>query len=49
MIVEKLIKHCKNQCNVYNKIYKIYSDNQISLKVIRVMFSTLNQEELRRI
>ena len=27
MIVEKLIKHCKNSSNVYNKIYKVYFDN----------------------
>ena len=42
-----MIKRCENQCNVYNKVYKVYFNNQISLKVIRVMFFTLNLKKLR--
>ena len=49
MIVKKLIKRCETSDNVCNKIYKVYFDSQISLKVIHVMLSTLNQEKLQRI
>ena len=27
IIIEKLIKHCKNLNNAYNKMYKIYFDS----------------------
>ena len=39
MIVEKLINHCERTTNARDKIYKIYSDNQASLKMIHVMSS----------
>ena len=37
IIVEKLIDHCEKTMNARDKIYKVYSDNQISLKMIHVM------------
>ena len=37
IIVEKLINHCKKTIDLRNKIYKIYFDSQISLKVIHVI------------
>ena len=49
IIVKELIRYCENQCNAYNKVYKIYLNNQILLKMTRVMFLTLKQEKLQRI
>ena len=49
MIVEELINHCERTTNARDKIYKIYSDNQISLKVIHVMSSMLDQKKLQRV
>ena len=46
MIVKELIKRCENQRNAHNKLYRIYLNNQISLKVIRVIFSTLNLKKI---
>ena len=37
MIIEKLINHCKRTTNARDKIYKIYSDSQASLKIIHVI------------
>ena len=34
MIVERLINHCKKTIDARNKIYKVYFDNQTSLKMI---------------
>ena len=39
MIVEKLIDYYERTTNARDKIYKIYSDSQISLKMIHVMSS----------
>ena len=49
MIVEKLISHCEKIINARNKIYKIYFNNQISLKMIHVMSSMLDQKRLQKI
>lgn len=45
---EKLAKHCEASDNPHGRVYKIYSDSQASLKVIREMGSTLDQVRLRR-
>ena len=37
MIVKKLIDHCEKTTNARDKIYKIYFDNQVLLKMIHVM------------
>ena len=37
MIIKKLIDYCEKTTNARDKIYKIYSDNQVSLKIIHVM------------
>ena len=42
MIVEKLINRCERTTNARDKIYKIYFDNQASLKMIHVMSSMLD-------
>ena len=37
IIVEELIDHYEKTTNARDKIYKIYFDNQISLKMIHVI------------
>ena len=37
MIVEESIDYYKRTINARDKVYKIYSDNQISLKMIYVI------------
>ena len=49
MIVEKLINYCERTINARNRIYKVYFDNQTSLKMIHVMSSMLDQRKLQRI
>ena len=49
MIVEELIDYCERTTNARDKIYKIYSDNQASLKVIHVMSSMHDQKKLQRV
>ena len=49
IIVEKLIKCCETSDNACNKIYKVYFDSQVSLKMIHVILLILNQEKLQRI
>ena len=49
MIVEKLINYCEKMIDARNKIYKIYFDNQTSLKMIHVMSLMFNQEKLQKI
>ena len=49
MIVEKLINHCERATDARNKIYKVYFDNQASLKMIYVMSSMFNQKRLQKI
>ena len=49
MIVEKLIDYCERTTNARDKIYKIYFDNQISLKMIHVMSSMHNQKRLQHV
>ena len=49
MIVEKLIDYCERTTNAREKIYKIYSDNQASLKMIHVMSLMLDQKKLQRV
>ena len=46
MIIEKLINHYKKAIDARNKVYKVYFDNQTSLKVIHVISSMLNQKKL---
>ncbi len=45
------IKHLANVVTVnqkyYEKIYKVYSDNQTSLKTVKVMISTKDQTRLQ--
>ena len=49
MIVKHLVEKCavENECK--DKIYKVYSNNQTSLKTIRSMKSNNDQTRLRRI
>ena len=42
MIVKKLIDYCERATNARERIYKIYSDNQVSLKMIHVISSMFN-------
>ena len=49
MIVEKLIDYCEKATNARDKIYKIYSDNQVSLKMIHVISSMHDQKKLQRV
>ena len=49
IIIEKLINHCERTTNARDKIYKIYSDNQISLKMIHVMSLIFDQKKLQRV
>ena len=49
IIVEKLIDHCERTTNAREKIYKIYFDNQVSLKMIHVMSLMLDQKRLQRV
>ena len=49
MIVEELINHCERTTNARDKVYKIYSDNQVSLKAIHVMSSMFDQKRLQRV
>ena len=49
MIVERLIDYYERMINTRDKIYKIYSDNQASLKVIHVMSLMFDQKRLQRV
>ena len=49
MIVEKLINHCKKTTNARDKVYKIYFDNQISLKIIHIISLMFDQKRLQRV
>ena len=49
IIIKKLINRCEKSINARNKIYKIYSDNQTSLKIIYIISLTLDQRKLQRI
>ena len=49
MIIEKLISQCERTINTRNKIYKVYFNNQASLKVIHVMSLIFDQKRLQRI
>ena len=49
MIIKELIDYCEETTNARDKIYKIYSDNQVSLKMIHVMSSMLDQKKLQRV
>ena len=42
MIVEKLINYCEKATDARNRIYKIYFDNQVLLKMVHVMSSMLD-------
>ena len=46
IIVERLINHCEKAIDARNKVYKVYFDNQTSLKMIHVMSSMLDQRRL---
>ena len=41
-IIEKLTKHCETFTNSRERVYKIYFDNQVLLKIIKEIRSTLN-------
>ena len=49
IIVEELIDHCEKTTNARDKIYKIYSDSQVSLKMIHVMSLMHDQKRLQRV
>ena len=49
MIVKELIDHCKRTMNARNKIYKIYCNSQVSLKIIHIMLSMFDQKRLQRV
>ena len=49
IIVEKLINYCERTIDARNRIYKVYFDNQTSLKMIYIMSSMFNQKKLQRI
>ena len=49
MIVEELIDYCERTTNARERIYKIYFNNQISLKMIHVMSLMLDQKKLQRV
>ena len=49
MIVEELINHCEKVTNARDKIYKIYFNNQASLKMIHVMSLIYDQKRLQRV
>ena len=49
MIVKELIDHCEKTTNARDKIYKIYFDNQTSLKIIHVMSLMHDQKKLQRV
>ena len=49
MIVKRLIDYCEKTTNARDKVYKIYSDNYISLKMIHVISSIFNQKKLQRV
>ena len=46
IIVKKLVNHCEKMIDAQNKSYKIYFNNQASLKIIYVMSSMFNQKKL---
>ena len=46
---ERLTKHCQLIQNCKNKVYKVYFDNQTSLKMTNKMLFTTNQLRLRRL
>ena len=49
IIVERLISHCEKMIDARNKVYKVYFDNQISLKMIYVISSMFDQKKLQKI
>ena len=49
MIVEKLINYYEKIMDARNKIYKVYFDNQTSLKMIYIILLMLNQKKLQKI
>ena len=49
IIIEKLINHCERTIDAHNKIYKVYFDNQASLKIIHVMSLMFDQKKLQKI
>ena len=49
MIVERLINYYKKTIDARNKIYKVYFDNQILLKMIHVMSLMFDQKRLQKI
>ena len=49
MIIEKFINYYERAIDARNKIYKVYFNNQTSLKMIYVMSSMFNQKKLQRI
>ena len=49
MIVEKLIDYCERATNARDRIYKIYSDSQVSLKMIHVILLVFDQKRLQRV
>ena len=49
IIVEELINYCEKTTNARDKIYKIYFNNQTSLKMIYVMLLIHNQRKLQRV
>ena len=49
IIIKKLINHYKKIIDARNKIYKIYFNNQVSLKMIHVILSMFDQKKLQKI
>ena len=49
MIVEKLINHYERTINTRNKIYKVYFDNQTSLKIIYIMSLLFDKKKSQKI
>ena len=49
MIVKKLINYCEKTIDARNKIYKVYFDNQTSLKMIPVILLIFDQKRLQKI
>ena len=46
--VKRLVVVTITNENCRDKTYKVYFDNQISLKIVKTMLSTTNQTRLRR-
>ena len=49
MIIKELIDYYKRTTNMRNKVYKIYFNSQISLKIIQIMSLMFNQKKLQRV